>query len=227
MLNRRWEALEKLIRGEGRDWAAGKSGGVARDEPIRAAGCRSRSLKRIFVINDATAQSRAGFRVAQRRNLRPTENLMNGGESGPAAGLAFRQVKDGSESMGSNDNVAAEKIAPFECLLGGGAERLSLLDDIEQDIGIEKDAHANSDAVFFPVMGGTGCIGRFSRSQLRDTGKPFGPSASTGALPHRNLGGRGWLGAIGCGQSLRSSAFRLDQDGKTGVVQLSGTGRLC
>lgn len=67
-------------------------------------------------------------------------------------------------------------------------ERLALLDDVEEDIGIQEDTHRWLDAVFLSIMRHAGVVGGFAGNQPGDTSEALCPSSGASAFAGRSRG---------------------------------------
>lgn len=147
-----WEALQEFLRREDGNGTPREAGSIAGNKPIgRAGGCRG-GLEAVFVIGDSVTESPTGFRIAQRGDFREAEDLMDGGQSGGGSGLSFCHVIEGGQTMARDEEIEAGYIATVEYLFACGEEGNAPLDNVEQDIRIEKDSHGGSDAVLFTVI---------------------------------------------------------------------------
>lgn len=104
-------------------------------------------------------------------------------------------------------------VAMFEHLPAGREKWGTPLDDIEEDIGIEENAHARLDAVFLPVVIDPGVVGGFTGSGAGDARESPGPRASASTPASGNAESRSIRGAVGWG--LGSLVVDLEHEFQT------------
>ena len=135
---------QKLLGSAGRNGAVREVSQIACHDEMRLAfHCRS-SLHRVLKVGEVQRTSLVSGEFGDGGNVRPGQNLVHLRQGLSPRPAALQEVVGRGESVPGDVCLCLQFITTVQYVLAGFNQSSPVLDDIEQKIGIEENAHARS-----------------------------------------------------------------------------------
>jgi hypothetical protein len=135
------KSLQELLGGQCEDIAPTKVCDVSGNEIIGAASLGGRGLKCIFEVVETKSPRTPSSGIGGISHARPSQDFVHLDQSFLLTASALEQVVSCCHSMPRNEHFSAHGFAPQDGRCAVGDELRTVQQDIQQDVGVEKDTH--------------------------------------------------------------------------------------